>query len=420
MKRFAVFSVLVLALILTAACTMSASTPPPASNNNLAATVKAVIATQTGVAAVQTQDAQITSASPTATSTPTVTPTPEEVFTDLLTAEENADARWVIDIDLMRPIERVPLTFGRDLPATRGDAAIEVARSCLKDPIGEPFGFLFTDLKLTLPPAGASEEVLRQFEHKKLVAAVSEELSRRGLYLLRDGAPNNDSDSEKTLMGDEYQRWMALALNSPNCAGSKVRASQPSTFSERVSLYLAGLPDLVAIPCTNSEFVAGVVSVIPWQWGKNAFVWVWGKVYESALDLPFLGGSCSFDNECDPPLVCINGTCQLKPTNPPPAPTKTPTKKPPPPAPTKTPGPTNTPVTQPTNTSKPQPPGPNKKEPTKTPEPVFVRPTPTPIFCLDGALRGSCGLSRIQLAHLLHEDLANWVFPPNQLPPPVP
>ena len=111
-----------------------------------------------------------------------------------------------------------------------------------------------------------------------------------------------------------------------------------------------------------------------------------------------------------------HGGCLPRPTDvPPPAPTatSTPTNTPVPPTPTPVP-PTNTPVPPP-----PQPTSPSggRQNPTRTPRPVGL-PTATLSLCQGGNIQGSCGLTRIQAAELLRQDLRNIEFPPNQLPPP--
>ena len=478
MKKLIVLPVLAVAMVFVSACVRSYSTPPPPVSNNLAGTLVAIQATQAAIETVKVQLAQAVTATPNMESTtPTETPTPEMVFVDLLTVKENEDARWVTapERDLMRPRSYSPLVFGRNEPYTRGDVAIVIGRMCLWETIEDPFGTIFSDLPLE-PKAGANPEEIRQVEQNRLIARYSEELVQRNIYLFKDPAMRNLSHSGDVLSADEYRQWMELARNSPECGNKTISSiggfELARLFEGGVSQYLP--KDLVVIPCDNSQFVAGIISVIPWQWGKDTFVWVFDQTLEAVLKLPWILTSCSTDADCGTGYRCQSGVCQAycntgflsggvccqcyddgagpykalrcsnppggsgwwvddadhtacgsRPQPPPPGPTSTPappTNTPVPPTNTPVP-PTNTPVTPPTNT--PRPPNPDdggdddKKESTRTPKPVFY-PTATPLFCPDNAVQGGCGLTRALAAALLHQDLAGWDFPPNQLPPRIP
>lgn len=340
-----------------ASCTRSASTPAATQDPIFVATSAALQTEQAAQRATQTQAAR-----PSATPLPTLTATatPEMVFADPgMTAQNQVDARWVSERDAMRPISFEPLTFGRNLPATWGDMAIAIGRACLDEKVEDPFGTVFTDLRT--PPDGVSPE------KSHLIEAVSEELVQRDLFLFKEPAKPNLSYAFDAISPDKVREWWDLAKNSPECNQVNANATTGSGQANAVSGSLAkDLPD----PQQSVGFFQ-LLSFSP----------------------PQMLGTQNIPTRTHTPA----------PTNPPP----------------KTRVPTRTPTSAPTNT--PRPPGrnPRKHESTNTPRPIIYY-TSTPAVCVDGALQGGCGLTRIQLAGLLHESLADWVFPPNQLPTPTP
>ena len=374
-KRSLILISSVFAILLIGACTRVGS---PVSQQQMLGTWVAGSVT----AVFRTQEAQVTpSATPSATPQPTHTATASLTATATVTPiivvdvpdpKEREDALWNIDKDLMRPKLRDPLTFGRNDPYIMGDMAIAMGRACLWDKIEKPFGTVFTDLGVVVPPPRASPEELRQAEHQRLVLAVSEELFQRGLYLHKNPAKPNLSNWDDTLTPDQLRQWWEMASNSPECREQMTSSGGGNSpgitlFTNAVSFNRVSLLASTNTPKSNP---------IPTR------------------------------------------TPVPKPTDPPEPKPKTATPAPPtavPPSNTPVP-PTDTPV-PPSNTPKPGGGGnDDDDDPTKTPKPVIYY-TATPSICVDGAVVGGCGLTRIQAADLLHPYLADWVFPPNQLPP---
>jgi len=400
MRKHLFLLTIVFALLISSACTRSANAPPlvtaPArtplptltATPDMVATIQAL---QAKLAAQTTQAAAGGGQLP--TQAVTVTATPALVFADqnLTDPKEIEDARWVVGNSVMEARSEEPLIFAKEEANTRAEMTLAIARLCIYEAVGdldEPIG-KFTDLRLN-----NAEE--------KLLATLSEELVRRGLYLLRDSRRSNLSMHTSWLTAPEANTWIKMALESPQCG------PQPTPTTTAVSAEHSASGKVLACP-----ILYAMVNGRLMQYACPA-----GYTYDASQDICWKclngigspgGGPIS---ECryytGQGWVCDEGTspwCKQDDT-----------PEPPPPQPTNTPAPpTNTPV-PPTSTPLPPtdapsgPGGPDKKEPTKTPTSGGIR------MCPAGVTTGLCYLTRIQLAGLLHPAFADAVEA-NPLPP---
>jgi|GEM_PF-4060968 len=229
MKRTSTLIWWLLLSFLVTSCTRSASLPPqptvernstlqsPLTETEAVPTVDQLGTLQAQFDAVSTQVAVLSQ--PTEEITPEPPPTPQLVLEDVrleIFGQEKFDAAiWAVSHEVIKLCNEDPDRFCPNDVATRGVVTVAVGRMCLAEPLGRPVGY-FSDLPVKVPD-GLTEAARRQVEEEVRIAAISEELVIRGLYLWQQPARRDLSFFKSSITQMDAQAWIKLALDSPKC-----------------------------------------------------------------------------------------------------------------------------------------------------------------------------------------------------------